>query len=295
MELTYKTSGGDVKVSMRKDKGSSIGTQVIGADQMRGPLSDIVTYLRKSNKKETEIQNAINTRYKEKLAPVARKLGPTLTPVAPTKDGSVPAPILVNLSKLISLAGQKQIAGDSNYDMETASGFLLEKNRKDTQVFVRKSSDGMYEVVLKNGADPNNLQRLRLTEDQVRRNIGDAYITKNSQESMRVAIGKGDTNLNKDPTRSVIQKQFGDFPQVQRLQVTADLREYSDRPGNFYPIINIKKKDGKYVSFVLAGASKNLSVGYQQGVDNLNALDDVTLLKRLKQEYPNFDYSSLDY
>jgi hypothetical protein len=295
MELTYKTSGGDVKVSMRKDKGSSIGTQVIGADQMRGPLSDIVTYLRKSNKKETELQNAIDAKYKEKLAPIARKLVPTLTPVQANKTGEVPAPILVNLSKLVTLAGQKQIATDSKFDVETASGFLLEKNRKDTQVFVRQSGDGMYEVILKNGADPENLQRLKLTADQVRRNIGAAYLTNNTQESMRVAIGRGDTNLNKDPMRSVLQKQFGDFSQIQNLQITADLREYADKPGNFYPIINLKKKDGKYVSFVLAGMNKNLSVGYQQGVDNLNALDDTTLIKRLKQEYPNFDYSSLDY
>ena len=293
IHLTYKTSGGDIKVDMRKSKG--FGGDAVGAEQMRGPLMEIFNLNNKSAKKETELQTAINARYKEKLAPIARQLVPTLTPVQANKTGEIPTPILINLSKLITLADQKQIAGDSKYDMGTASGMLAEKNNKDTRLFVRQSADGMYEVILKNENDPKNLQRLRLTEDQVRRNIGAAYLNTNTKESMRVAIGKGDTNLNKDPNVSVMQKQFGDFPMIQNLQVTADLREYADRPGNFYPIINIKKKGGGYAAFPLAGMNKNLSVGYEQGRDNLNSLDDATLLKRIKQEYPNFDYSTLDY
>lgn len=293
IHLRYNINGKTVSIDMRTTKG--FGGDVVGGEQMRGPLTQILNYSSKTQKTEKNLQTAIDAKYKEKLAPVARQLVPTVTPVQANKTGEVPAPILVNLSKLITLADQKQIAGDSKYDMETASGMLTEKNNKDTRVFVRRSADGMYEVILKNENDPKNLQRLRLTEDQVRRNIGAAYITTNTQASMRIGIGKGDTNLSKNPTRSVMQKQFGDFPQIQNLQVTADLREYSDRPGNFYPIINIKKKDGSYASFVLAGASKNLSVGYDQGVANLNSLDDATLLKRLKQEYPNFDYSLLDY
>ena len=92
-----------------------------------------------------------------------------------------------------------------------------------------------------------------------------------------------------------MQKRFGDFPGIQKLQVTADLNENISNPELFTPMINIKTKKGGYASFPLAGPNKTQFVGYEQGRANLNALTDDVLLKVLKQTYPTFDFNTLDY
>ena len=92
-----------------------------------------------------------------------------------------------------------------------------------------------------------------------------------------------------------MQKQFGNFPGIQRLQVTANLKEDRSNPDLFIPTVFVKNKQGKYISFELAGDDKLSRVGYDQGVQNLDRLNDQTLLKSLKQAYPKFDFSTLDY
>jgi hypothetical protein len=60
-------------------------------------------------------------------------------------------------------------------------------------------------------------------------------------------------------------------------------------------MINVKKKDGRYQTFELAGPRGDQRVGYDQGKQNLNSMTDEILLKQLKQAYPTFDFSTLDY
>ena len=90
-----------------------------------------------------------------------------------------------------------------------------------------------------------------------------------------------------------MQKRFGDFPGIKKLQVTAKLEE--DTPGLFIPTIYVKQKDNKYVRFEIAGDDKLSRVGFDQGVQNLNSLNDEVLMKVLKQSYPSYDFSKIDY
>ena len=92
-----------------------------------------------------------------------------------------------------------------------------------------------------------------------------------------------------------MQKQFGDFPGINRLQVTADLDSDVSNPDLYIPMINVRKKDGRYQNFIIAGKDQKQRFGYEQGLSTLNGLTDDSLLAILKQSYPNFDFSTLDY
>ena len=111
---------------------------------------------------------------------------------------------------------------------------------------------------------------------------------------MRLKIGRGNTNINANPTQAALQTKFGDMPNVQRMDVTADLDEDPSSPGTFVPMINVKGKNGKYTTFPISGKNKMQRLGYEQGVTQINALTDDSLLALLKQSYPKFDFSTLD-
>jgi hypothetical protein len=232
--------------------------------------------------------------YKEKLSPLTQQFVPQIKAVTASKDGSPPPIITSRLSQLLTATDYQKIAGDKNFSLETASNMLLAENAKDTRVFVYQDGDN-YQVHLKSEKDPSKRQVLKLTKNDVYRYFGPGYVNEKTQESIRLGLGKGNTNLTGDPLEATIQKQFGDLPGIKYLQVTADLNEDLSDPELFTYIVNVKKKDGRYASFELAGPQGNQRVGYDQGKQNLNKLTDEILLKQLKQAYPNFDFSTLDY
>jgi len=232
--------------------------------------------------------------YREKLAPLAQQFVPQIKAVTATKDGSPPPIIISRLSQLLTAADVKNIAGDENFNIETASEMLLSENAKDTRVFIYQDGDN-YQVHLKSDKDPTQRQVLKLSKADVARYFGAGYVNDKTQESIRVNMGRGNTNITQNPTQAIMQKQFGDFPGINKLQVTADLNQDLSDPDLYTIMINIKKKDGRYATFELSGQNGEQRVGFDQGRNNLNSLNDEILLKRLKQEYPNFDFSTLDY
>jgi hypothetical protein len=78
------------------------------------------------------------------------------------------------------------------------------------------------------------------------------------------------------------------------MDVTADLDEDISAPGTFVPMINVRQKNGRYMNFAISGKNKMQRLGYEQGVIQINALNDDSLLALLKENYPKFDFSTLD-
>jgi hypothetical protein len=228
----------------------------------------------------------------KKLAPLAQEFVPQIKALGSSKDGS-PTPITIEqLSGLITARNLQGVAADENWDFNTASDFLSEKKAKDTRVFIMQNG-GNYEVWIKNEQDPSNIQKISVTQEEVSSRFGNKYVNPRTQESYRLKVGRGNTNVTKDATRSLMQKQFGDFPGIRKFNITADLEEDLNRPGEFIPMINIMKKDGRYQNFEIAGEDKLKRLGFDQGKNQLNSLTDDQLIKLLKQHYPNFDYSIL--
>lgn len=232
--------------------------------------------------------------YIQKLAPIAQDFVPQIKAVATGKNGEPPPVILSRLSQLITSADYNDIAADANFNVETASKMLLEENKKDTRVFIEQDGDN-FKVHLKSESDPSNRQVLKLSRNDIVRYFGPGYVNDKTQESIRVNIGKGNTNITGDPKKAIMQKQFGDFPGVTKLQVTADLNQDLSDPNLYTAMVNVKKKDGRYATFEISGSNMLQRVGFDQGRKNLNSLTDVTLLKLLKEQNPNFDFSILDY
>jgi hypothetical protein len=124
--------------------------------------------------------------------------------------------------------------------------------------------------------------------------FGDKYINANVEDNIRVKFGRGNTNVTADPNDSVLQKQFGDFPGISRMQVTADLDRDVKNKDLYIPMVNILKKDGRYQTFVISGKNNQQRVGYDQGKSQLNGLTDSQLLSIIAESYPNYDLNLLD-
>lgn len=243
-----------------------------------------------------QIKDAINKAdeiYKQKIGESANVFVPKIKAVANAK-GEVPPLVLQGLNQLIIAQQRKGIKTDSKFDFETASNYLTDKEIKDTRVLVEQDGDS-YTIQLQNLKNPENTQTFKVTGADVQAYLGDKYVNTNTQESARFAIGKGKSDINRShiATDALMQKRFGDFPGIKKLQVTANLEE--DTPGLFIPTVYLKQKDGKYIRFEISGDDKLSRVGYEQGRDNLNRLNDEVLLKTLKQAYPNYDFSKIDY
>jgi hypothetical protein len=233
--------------------------------------------------------------YKTKIGASANSFVPQIKAVANPK-GEVPPMALQGLNQLIIAQQAKGIATDDEWDFGTASSYLTDKLAKDTRVIVKQDGDS-YEIQLRNLANPDKVQRLKVSGQQVAAYLGDKYINANTQESTRMTIGKGNTDINRTnvPTNALLQKQFGAFPGIQRLQITANLKQDRANPDLYIPTVYVKNKKGGYNSFELSGDDRLSRVGYEQGIQNLNSLNDEILLKSLKQAYPKFDFSTLDY
>ena len=90
-----------------------------------------------------------------------------------------------------------------------------------------------------------------------------------------------------------MQVQYGDFPNINKYQITAQLDEDSKYKDQFVPTVHLLKKDGSYQSFELSGKNRSQRLGYEQGKQQLGNLTDDTLMKLLKELYPSYDFSQI--
>jgi hypothetical protein len=236
----------------------------------------------------------VQKEYGNQIAPLVQEFIPRIKGVPGKKEGGLAPTVALNLSALITSADYQEIAADSNTNLETASSYLNDENSKNTKVFVHNYGGDNYEIWLKNEKSPNVIQKLKVPREKIDRVFGPGYTNNFSDEAMRLKIGRGNTNINANPTQAPLQTKFGDMPNVQRMDVTADLDEDPSSPGTFVPMINVKGKNGKYTTFPISGKNKMQRLGYEQGVTQINALTDDSLLALLKQSYPKFDFSTLD-
>jgi hypothetical protein len=262
-------------------------------DVVRGQINSMLSEYDKPAKELKETVQKANEIYRNKLAPLVSKFVPQIKALGADKNGAPTAATVDKISALITATIARGTAADDVFDASTASDMLLEKNSKNTRIFIEQEGEN-YTIVMKSESDPKNLQRIRVSKADVLANFGNKYVNDLTQESIRLDLGKGNTNLTRDPEQSVMQKSFGNFPGIRRMNVTADFDQDVSNPELFIPGINIMQKNGKYVHFELSGVDKLSRVGYEQGVRNLNALTDDVLLKYIKTQYPYYDYSQLD-
>jgi hypothetical protein len=291
IRLNYNINGKQNSIEIDK---RGFGADVTGGSKLRPLLLGTHEYYQKYGSLNQEYSKSVKELYREKLAPLAQEFVPQIKAVATGKNGEPPPIILSRLSQLLTSADVNKIAADANFDLSKASAMLLEENKKDTRVFIEQDGDN-FKVHLKSESDPSNRQILKLNRNDVVRYFGPGYVNNKTQESIRINIGEGNTNITGDPNRAIMQKQFGDFPGITNYQVTADLNQDLSNADLYTAMINVKRKDGGYQTFEIAGNNKLKRVGYDQGRQSLNSLTDVTLIKLLKEEYPNYDFSNLDY
>lgn len=241
----------------------------------------------------SDIPNKINDKYLEMLAPRVAELVPTGKFVNYGKEQKLPINIAGNLSVLISAANEKDIAADDKYDRRVAASYLTKDNLANTMVWVQANPDGTYFINMQNNADPDNIQRLKVDAATVASNLGSQYLTQNAEEALLLKLGRGTTNVNNDPKQAEFQSQFGDFPNMNRYQVLADLDEDPKSPGTFVPKFYAMKKDGTYQTFVIAGRNKAQRLGLDQAKQQFNTLSDEDFIKLIKTQYPTYNFSNL--
>jgi hypothetical protein len=250
-------------------------------------------YYDKFNKVTSNLDEQLQDKYLEMLAPRVGELVPTIRAVNYGKEQKLPVNLANNLSALITAADVKDIAADSKYDRDTASKFLTDENIKNTRVFVQANPDGTYLISIKNDGDPTNIQNLKVTANQVAGTLGAQYLMQNPSEALLLRLGRGTTNINNVPEQAQFQTQFGNFPNINRYQVLADLDEDTKNPNLFVPKFHLLKNDGSYETFVIAGRNKAQRLGLEQSKKSFNELTDDDLIKLLKTEYPTYDFSNL--
>lgn len=248
------------------------------------------TLLKYYDKYKTEV----GKQYNDDLAPLVQEYIPRIKGVPGKKEGGLAPTVALNLSALITSADYQEIAADENTNLETASSYLNAENSKDTKVFVHNYGGDNYEIWLKNEKSPSVIQKLKVPREKIDRVFGPGYTSNFTDDKMRLNFGRGNTNTIGDAKVSLLQTRFGDMPNVQRMDVTADLDEDISAPGTFVPMINVRQKNGRYMNFPISGKNKMQRLGYEQGVTQLNALNDDSLLALLKETYPKFDFSTLD-
>jgi hypothetical protein len=250
---------------------------------------EIFTY----NTQIAEKQKLANQYYQEGIAPITSRFVPRVKGVF-DKEGKIPPSVASNLNSLIVSGNIQAIAADGKYDVNKVNEYLSEKNVKDTDVSVMQAGDS-YEVWITNKKEPKEIQKLRLSSNQVNSIFGAGYVEGNTSAQIRLDMGRGNTNLTGDPRKSLLKVSNGDFKNIKRLNVTADLNRDLDNPNVFLPYVNIKKKDGRWVNLPITGSDPTYRVGYEQGLSTLTSLTDENLIKLIKDSYPDFDISTLDY
>ena len=233
-----------------------------------------------------------NEIFKENLADVSTELIPRFKSVSKTKEGKYPPITLSNVSAYLSSLQEMGLEKGPNYNATQALTYLNEDNIKDTDILI-KNQGSKYELWIKNKNNPDDVQKIDITEQNlVKMTGGSNFVSRNTDVSRKLAAGKGNTNLNYNPERSEFQRSFGSFPNVTNLKVTADLQDVGN--GEFYYSINLKKKDGRYQQFDLAGPNNSTFVGFDQAKVSLANLTDNDILNQIRQEYPDYDLSKID-
>jgi hypothetical protein len=239
-------------------------------------------------------KSEVGRQYNDDLAPLVQEFIPRIKGVPGKKEGGIAPVVALNLSALITSADYQDIAADKDTNLEVASSYLSEENAKNTKVFVHNYGGDNYEVWLKNEKNPSVIQKLKVPREKIDKVFGPGYTQSFTDDQIRLKFGRGNTNTTGNPKISLLQTRFGDMPNIQRMDVTADLDEDLSAPGTFVPMINVKQKNGRYMNFAIPGKNKMQRLGYEQGVTQLNALNDDSLLALLKETYPRFDFSTLD-
>jgi hypothetical protein len=290
IRLSYNINGSIKNVELDK---RGIGADVVGGKQLRPILLGVADYMNKYGKTESDFKKAEEKEYNKLLAPRITTLVPEIKAIPRNKDGKVPPVLYDGISQLIYAAADGAYQANDDYNQSTALSMISDENIKNTRTFVYRNGD-KYELRMTN---PNvgKEQVIRLDADGVRGYIGPNYVSDKTQESIRMELGRGNTNLTADPKRSLMQSKYGDFPGITKYDVTADLDQDLSNPGLYIPMINLRKKNGRYQNFEIAGFNGSERVGYDQGRKELGMLNDVTLMKLLKQLYPDFDFSQFDY
>ena len=261
-----------------------------GVSEMRKPFVELASHLDKYGNIEKSYKKDVDKEYKATLAPLITTLVPEIKALARDKNGKLPPVMFDRVSALVTAAEGLGIEADENYSTEISENMLADENIKDTKIFVYRKGDE-YEVHLKNPTVDKNVQKLRVNGSDINKYFGSGYVSDKSQESIRLNLGKGNTNLTGDPNRSVIQKAFGDFPGVTKYNITADLDEDLSNPNLYIPKINLMGNDGRWKTFEVSGPDGRRRVGYDQGISQLNSLTDDNLMKLLKAQYPKYDFS----
>jgi hypothetical protein len=269
------------------------GPQPKGYDAIRGQINSVANQYTAGLNKLRTAMNKSNEIYNQKLAPLITDFVPQIKALGADKDGSPTSATLGKVSALVTATIARGTYADENFSPSTSSEMISAAKSKDTRIFIEQSGDN-YQVILKSESDPKKLQRIKVSKEDIIANFGPKYVNENIQESTRLKLGNGNTNITGTIEGSLMQKAFGNFPGVAKMNITADLDQDLSNPNLYIPTINVMKKDGRWQSFPISGVDKLSRVGFDQGVTNLNRLTDDVLLKYLKTQYPSFDYSQLD-
>jgi len=243
--------------------------------------------------KKKEVFTKVDDNYKNVLAPFAQEFVPQIKALGSDKNGAPTALTRQQLSGLITARSMQGVAADDNCDIGEASAMLTDENAKNTQVFIHQNGD-KYEIWMKNLSDPSNIQKISVSQTEVAQRFGPGYVNPRTQETYRVNVGAGNTNINRNPTEAFLQQKFGNFPNVSRYNITADLDRDVDNPDLYIPYINVKKKDGRYATFEISGDNKLRRLGFDQAISQLDGLTDKNLIDIIKELYPNYDISQLE-
>ena len=262
-----------------------------GVDELRGKINQVTSKYNEDIKNIGNLVKKSNDLLNKKLANLTGKMVPQVKAAPMDKDGKITPAVAGSLSAMIT-SRQLGKYGAPGTDDDTASEYLSDKNIKDTKVFVKQQGSD-YEIWIKNEKDPENIQKYKVDPGRVTALFGPGYVKDTSNESMRKLIGKGNTNLTNDPNLSLMKKSFGDFPRVRKLNITADLPEDLSNSDEHIISINLKKKDGRWQNFMLSDTNNLGRVGFEQGKQLLNNLSDSEIIKYIKVEYPNYDFSQL--
>ena len=120
---------------------------------------------------------------------------------------------------------------------------LVGEDLKNTKVFLRQTGSG-YQAVISDMTGGEKDQVLNLSESQAIKNFGSKYVDTQKQEALKLRAGRGSNNINGGPTNAPMQAQYGDFPNINKYQITAQLDEDSKYKDQFVPTVHLLKKDG---------------------------------------------------
>jgi hypothetical protein len=260
--------------------------------QLKAIIDKAIVYQDKYGKFDKDLTVKKDQRFKEKLAPRVAELVPTITAIGFGKDKTIPTSIANNLASFIKAADSKEIAADEDFDSGVAGNMLVGDNLKNTKVFLRQTGTG-YQAVLSDMTGKEKDQVLNLDQGKAIKLFGAQYVDTQKEEALKLRAGRGSNNINGGPENAPLQTQYGDFPNINKYQLTAQLDEDSKYTGTFVPTVHLLKKDGSYQSFEISGKNRAQRLGYDQGKQQLSNLTDDTMMKLLKELYPTYDFSQI--